>query len=60
LAAKQGWELKRDTMIENARTKNEDMEDVTRKLAHVTSIREAQLAAKHADAVVPGYSHTVR
>ena len=60
LAAKQVWELERDTMIKNARAKNEDMEDVTRKLAHITSIREAQLAAKHADAVVRGYSHTIR
>ena len=60
LSAKQVWELERDTMIKSARAKNEDMEDVTRKLAHITSIREAQLAAKHADAVVRGYSHTIR
>ena len=60
LAAKQVWELERDAMIKNARAKNKDMEDVTRKLAHITSIREAQLAAKHTDAVVRGYSHTIR
>ena len=60
LAAKQVWELQRDALIKNARAKNEDMEDVTRRLAHTTSIREAQLAAKHADAVVRGYSHTIR
>jgi hypothetical protein len=60
LAAKQVWELERDAMIKNARAKGEDMEDVMRKLAHITSIREAQLAAKHADAVVRGYSHVIR
>ena len=60
LAAKQVWGLERDAMIKNARAKNEDMENVTRKLAHIASIREAQLAAKHTDAVVRGYSHTIR
>ena len=47
-------------MVKNTRAKNDDMKDVTRKLAHITSIREAQLVAKHADAVVRGYSHTTR
>ena len=60
LSAKQVWELERDTMIKKARAKNENMEDITRKLAHITAIREAQLAAKHADAVVRGYSRTIR
>ena len=60
LTAKQVWETERDSMIKTARAKNEDMEDITRKLAHTTGIREAQLAAKHADAVVRGYSHTIR
>ena len=59
LASKHVWELERDAMVKNTRAKNEDMKDVTRKLAHITSIREAQLAAKHADAVVRGYSHTI-
>lgn len=59
LAAKQEWGLKRDAMIKNARAKNEDMEDFTRKLAHITSIGEAQLAAKHADVVGRGYSHRI-
>jgi hypothetical protein len=36
------------------------VEDFTRQLAHIRSIQEAQLAAKHADTVVPGYSHTIR
>jgi hypothetical protein len=60
LSAKQVWELERDSMIKNARANNENMEDITRKLAHITAIREAQLAAKHADAVVRGYSRTIR
>jgi hypothetical protein len=60
LSAKQVWELERDNMIKNARAKGEDMEDIMRRLAHTTSIREAQLAAKHADAVVRGYSHVIR
>ena len=58
LAVKQVWELERDAMIKNARAKNGDMEDVTRKPAHTTSIRQTPLAAKHPDAVVRGYSHT--
>ena len=60
LASKHVWELERDAMVKNTRAKNEDMKDVARKLAHITSIRKAQLAAKHADAVVRGYSHTTR
>jgi hypothetical protein len=60
LSAKQIWEVERDSMIKNARANNENMEDITRKLAHITAIREAQLAAKHADAIVRGYSHTIR
>ncbi|KAF8165904.1 hypothetical protein B0H34DRAFT_780581 [Crassisporium funariophilum] len=58
LAAKQAWELERDDMIKNA--KGEDLNDLTRRLAHITSIRESQLASKHADAVVRGYSHVIR
>ena len=46
-------------MIKNARAKNEDMEGVTRKLAHIMSIRGVQLAAKPSDAVARGYSHTI-
>ena len=46
-------------MIKNARAKNEDMEGVTRKLAHIMSIPGAQLAAKPSDAVARGYSHTI-
>ena len=38
LAVKQVWELERDAMIKNVRAKNEDMEDVTHKLVHITSI----------------------
>ena len=47
-------------MIMNAQAKNEDMKDVTRKLAHITSTPKAQLATKHADTVLRGYSHTIR
>ncbi|KIJ91805.1 hypothetical protein K443DRAFT_470312 [Laccaria amethystina LaAM-08-1] len=51
--------LERDAMIKSARVKNGHMADVTRKLAHITSIRDAQLATKHDGAVVRGYSHTI-
>jgi len=60
LAPKQVCELEGDAMMKNAPVKNKDMEDITRKLVHITSIREVQLAAKHADAVIRGYSHTLR
>jgi hypothetical protein len=58
LTAKQVWELERDAMIQAATP--ETLNDVTRNLSHITAIREAQLAAKYADAVVRGYSHTIR
>ena len=58
LAAKQAWELQRDDMIKNA--KGEDLDALTRRLAHITAIRESQLASKYADAVVRGYSHVIR
>ncbi|KAF8149916.1 hypothetical protein B0H34DRAFT_667269 [Crassisporium funariophilum] len=58
LAARQAWELERDEMIKSA--KGNDLNEFSRKLSHLSSIRESQLAAKHADAVVRGYSHAVR
>lgn len=36
------------------------LNDLTRKLSHITAARQAQLAAKYSDAVVRGYSHTMR
>ncbi|KAJ7307768.1 hypothetical protein DFH08DRAFT_651710, partial [Mycena albidolilacea] len=35
------------------------LNDLTRKLSHITDTRQAQLASKYADAVVRGYSHTI-
>ncbi|KAF9530510.1 hypothetical protein CPB83DRAFT_763109 [Crepidotus variabilis] len=58
LSAKQAWELERQSMIENARGDNVDA--AVRRLGRITAIREAQLAAKHADAVVRGFSHLIR
>jgi len=58
LAAKQAWELERDDMIKKA--KGQDLDALTRRLAHITAIRESQLASKYADAVVRGYSHVIR
>ncbi|PPQ84926.1 hypothetical protein CVT24_000181, partial [Panaeolus cyanescens] len=55
LASKQKWELERDSMILNK--EGLPLEDVTRKLAHITAIREAELAAKYSDAVVRGYEY---
>jgi hypothetical protein len=59
LTAKGAWEAERDKMILGAKT-TADLEVVTRAIAHLTPIREAQLASKYADAVVRGYSHTIR
>jgi len=58
LIAQQAWELERDNIIKNV--EGASLNDLTRKLAHITAIREAQLASKHADAVVRGYSHVIR
>ena len=58
LTAQQAWELERDEMIKSA--KGNALVDVTRRLSHITPIREAQLASKYGDAVVRGYSHTIR
>jgi hypothetical protein len=58
------WELQRDDMIreasEKAVTDPQSMEKLTRRLGHITAIEEAKLGSKYADAVVRGYSHTVR
>ena len=67
LVAKQTWETERDMMINQA-TKlklgssdsSQALDALTRTLAHVTATREAQLASKYADAVVRGFSHTIR
>ncbi|KAJ7270869.1 hypothetical protein C8J57DRAFT_1065233 [Mycena rebaudengoi] len=57
LYAKQDWEIERDALISQA---SQALNELTRKLAHITATRQAQLAAKYSDAVVRGYSHTVR
>ncbi len=67
LIAKQSWELERDALIEEASSLNSglpgssaNLASSSRKLAHLTAAREAQLSIKHADAVVYGLYHTVR
>ncbi|KAI0069641.1 hypothetical protein K474DRAFT_1670752 [Panus rudis PR-1116 ss-1] len=67
LQAKQAWELERDHMIEAALQLQLGSDDsaralnaLTRKLAHITAVRQSQLAAKYADAVVRGFYHNVR
>ncbi|KAF7344143.1 ZnMc domain-containing protein [Mycena venus] len=67
LYAKQDWEVERDALISQASQADlgtpesqKALNDLTRKLAHITATRQAQLAAKYSDAVVRGYSHTVR
>ncbi|KAJ7302775.1 hypothetical protein DFH08DRAFT_977621 [Mycena albidolilacea] len=66
LYAKQDWEVERDALISQARQADlgtpesqKALIDLTRKLAHITATRQAQLAAKYSDAVVRGYSYTV-
>lgn len=58
LTAKQAWELERDELI--LAVKSDKTGAATRRLTHVTAIREGQLGSKYADAVVRGHSHTVR
>ncbi|KAJ7235845.1 hypothetical protein C8J57DRAFT_1571489 [Mycena rebaudengoi] len=67
LYAKQDWEIERDALISQASQADvgspesqKALNELTRKLAHITATRQAQLAAKYSDAVVRGYSHTVR
>ncbi|KAJ7174814.1 hypothetical protein C8R46DRAFT_1252910 [Mycena filopes] len=67
LYAKQDWEVERDALIRQASQADlgtpeskKALNELTRKLAHITATRQAQLAAKYSDAVVRGYSHTVR
>ncbi|KAH8099644.1 hypothetical protein BXZ70DRAFT_942722 [Cristinia sonorae] len=67
LMAKQAWEVERDAMIEEAlqlklgtTESSAALNTLTRRLAHTTAAREAQLAAKYSDVVVRGYTHNVR
>ncbi|KAJ6632397.1 hypothetical protein B0H10DRAFT_13911 [Mycena sp. CBHHK59/15] len=67
LYAKQDWETERDALISQASQADlgtpdsqKALNELTRKLAHITATRQAQLAAKYSDAVVRGYSHSVR
>lgn len=46
LTAKQVWELERNAIIKNTQMKNEDMEDITCKLAHITLIQGHSLFPK--------------
>ncbi|KAH8077868.1 hypothetical protein BXZ70DRAFT_690995 [Cristinia sonorae] len=67
LDAKNLWEEERDDMMMEAlkiKPGSEESEmalnELTRRLAHTTASRQAQLAAKYNDAVVRGYFHNVR
>ena len=67
LQAKQAWELERSQMIEEAlelRLGTEEstkaLNKLTRRLAHITALRQSQLASKWADVVVRGYYHNIR
>lgn len=64
LSDRKTWELQRDNMIKEASqlasTDPQAMERLTRRLVHTSAIEEAKLSSKYADAVVRGYSHTVR
>jgi hypothetical protein len=67
LMAKQTWELERDALIEESLQykigtpeSQKQLDALTRRLAHTTAIREAQLANKFADVVVQGFYHNVR
>ncbi|KAJ7445919.1 hypothetical protein FB451DRAFT_1568024 [Mycena latifolia] len=67
LYAKQDWEIERDGLITKATEaelgtseSQRNLDALTRQLSHITDTRQAQLAAKYSDAVVRGYSHTIR
>ncbi|KAJ7793784.1 hypothetical protein B0H14DRAFT_3497717 [Mycena olivaceomarginata] len=67
LYAKQDWEVEPDALIGQASLADlgtpesqKALNDLTRKLAHITATRQAQLAVKYSDTVVRGYSNTVR
>ncbi|KAI1062937.1 hypothetical protein LB507_005566 [Fusarium sp. FIESC RH6] len=64
LRDRQAWEEEKDRMISEASrlaaTDPRAMNDLTRRLAHISALQEAKLSAKYGDAVVRGYSHTVR
>lgn len=58
------WESQRDIVIGDAAgkagTDPQGMEEIKRRLAHITAIKEAELSSQYADAAVRGDSHTVR
>ncbi|KAF5242674.1 hypothetical protein FANTH_8583 [Fusarium anthophilum] len=64
LRDRQEWEERKDKMITEvshlAASDPRAMNDLTRRLAHISALEEAKLGAKYGDAVVRGYSHTVR
>lgn len=67
LQAKQAWELERGQTIEEAlelqlgsEESSKAMNKLTRRLAHITALRQNQLTTKWADAVVRGYYHNIR
>ena len=67
LVSKQAWETERDAKMKEALSfqvgtaeSSSALDALNRELAHMTATREAQLAAKYADAVVRGFSHTIR
>ncbi|KAI0071193.1 hypothetical protein K474DRAFT_1712673 [Panus rudis PR-1116 ss-1] len=67
LKAKSAWETERDDMIETALEKelgtkesSKELNKLARRLAHITTVRQSQLAAKYADSVVRGFYHYIR
>ncbi|RFN45095.1 hypothetical protein FIE12Z_10665 [Fusarium flagelliforme] len=64
LRDRKAWEEEKDKMISDAThqaaTDPRAMDDLTRRLAHISALQDAKLSAKYGDAVVRGYSHTVR
>lgn len=64
LRDRQAWEEEKDKMISEATrlaaTDPRAMNDLTRRLAHISALQDAKLSAKYADAVARGHAHTVR
>jgi len=64
LRDRQAWEEEKDKMISEstrlAATDPRAMNELTRRLAHISALQDAKLSAKYGDAVIRSHSHTVR
>ncbi|KAF7299383.1 ZnMc domain-containing protein [Mycena indigotica] len=67
LYTKQDWQTERDALMKHANAADlgtaesaKALDELARKLSHITASRQALLAEKYNDAVVRGHSHTIK